>query len=72
MFKMSSEKKDKFIKKIDKMTEFLDEFKECLESGGDYDEDDGWEEDSPQFKAAMRRAMKSAMRSRYGKKSEMY
>jgi Asp-tRNA(Asn)/Glu-tRNA(Gln) amidotransferase C subunit len=33
MYKMTPEKREKYTKKIDKMMDFLDEFKECLESG---------------------------------------
>ena len=32
MYRMTPEKKEKFIKKLDKMEEFLDEFRDCLES----------------------------------------
>ena len=31
MFRMTPEKKEKYIKKLDKMADFIDEFKECLE-----------------------------------------
>lgn len=37
MYKMTPEKKDKFIKKIDKMMDFLDEFKDCLEDASGED-----------------------------------
>lgn len=55
MYKMTPEKKEKFTHKIDKMIDFLEEFKDCLEEsevsdepeyrGGsyrhEYHEDDG-------------------------------
>jgi Asp-tRNA(Asn)/Glu-tRNA(Gln) amidotransferase C subunit len=31
MFRMSPEKREKYIKKLDKMMDFIEEFKECLE-----------------------------------------
>ena len=48
MYKMTPEKKEKYIKKLDKMSEFIDEFKECLEDSDedvsyrheDYDDED--------------------------------
>lgn len=48
MYKMTPEKKEKYIKKLDKMSEFIDEFKECLEDSEedvsyrheDYDDED--------------------------------
>ena len=50
MFKMTPEKKEKFVKKLDKMSDFIEEFKECLESANeeenfrhdDYDEEDDY------------------------------
>lgn len=42
MYKMTPEKKEKYIKKLDKMSEFIDEFKECLE---DSDEDTSYRHD---------------------------
>ena len=38
MYKMTPEKREKYTKKIDKMMDFLEEFKECLESGMEEDE----------------------------------
>lgn len=40
MFKMTSEKKEKFSRKIDKMMDFLEEFKECLDSSDEYDDEE--------------------------------
>jgi hypothetical protein len=66
MFKMTPEKKEKFGKKIDKMMDFLEEFKECLEDSEDY-EDDEFEE--PMYRGNMRRmGGTSAMRSRYSRR----
>lgn len=31
MYRMTPEKKEKYIKKLDKMMDFLEEFKDCLE-----------------------------------------
>lgn len=50
MLRMSPEKRDKYIKKLDKMAEFIDDFKECLEESDedtkyrhdDYDEDEDY------------------------------
>lgn len=64
-YKMSSEKKEKYSKKIDKMMDFLEEFKECLESGDDY-EDEEWEEE-PEYRGMMKRGS-SPMRSRYSRR----
>ena len=38
MYKMTPEKREKYTKKIDKMMDFLDEFRECLDSGMEEDE----------------------------------
>lgn len=46
MFRMTPEKKEKMSKKIDKMMDFLDEFKTCIEEGEEYDEDELDEEPS--------------------------
>ncbi len=54
MFRMSQEKRDKMTKKIEKMMDFLDEFRMCLEEGeespeyrGSYRKDWDEEEESP-------------------------
>jgi hypothetical protein len=65
MYKMTSDKKEKFSKKIDKMLDFLEEFKECLEDSEEYDEEE-WEEE-PAYRT-MRRGT-SSMRSRYNRRS---
>jgi hypothetical protein len=66
MFRMTPEKKEKFGKKIDKMMDFLEEFKECLEDSEDY-EDEDYEE--PMYRGSMRRMEgTSAMRSRYSRR----
>ena len=67
MFRMSPEKKEKFSKKIDKMMDFLDEFKECLEDGEEYEDDDA---DEPSYRNSMRRRS-SGMRSRYSSRRDM-
>ena len=69
MFKMTPEKKEKFSKKIDKMMDFLEEFKECLEDSEDY-EDEEYEE--PMYRGSMRRmGGTSAMKSRYSRRGGM-
>jgi hypothetical protein len=66
MFRMTPEKKEKFGKKIDKMMDFLEEFKECLEDSEDY-EDEGYEE--PMYRGNMRHmGGSSSMRSRYSRR----
>lgn len=67
MYKMTPEKKEKFTKKIDKMMDFLEEFKACLEDAEDYDEDDYEEE--PSYR--MRGSGSSSMRKRYAYKRGM-
>ena len=42
MYRMTPEKKEKYIKKLDKMMDFLEEFKECL--------DDSYETDEPEYR----------------------
>jgi len=67
MFKMTPEKKEKMTKKLDKMIDYIEEFKDCLENSDDYDEEE-WE-DEPQYRGSMRRAGNtSAMRNRYSRK----
>ena len=69
MFKMTPEKKEKFGRKIDKMMDFLEEFKECLEDSEDY-EDEEYEE--PIYRGNMRRmGGTSDMRSRYSRRVGM-
>ena len=67
-YKMSSEKKEKYSKKIDKMMDFLEEFKECLESGDDY-EDEEWEEE-PEYRS-MKRGNSTSIRGRYSRRGSM-
>lgn len=68
MYKMTPENKEKFTKKLDKMMDFIEEFKECLEDSEDY-EDDEYEE--PEYRGNMRRrggSGSSSMRSRYSRR----
>ena len=67
MYKMSPEKKDKFTKKIDKMLDFLEEFKECLEESEEYDGEE-WEEE-PRYRSNMRGM--ASMKSRYSRRGNM-
>ena len=67
MYKMSPEKKEKYTKKIDKMIDFLEEFKECLEDSEDYDED---EYEEPAYRGNTGR-MGSSMKSRYSRRGGM-
>ena len=60
MYKMTPEKKEKMTKKIDKMMDFLDEFKTCLEESEDYDD----EYSEPSYRSG-RDGMSPAMRGRY-------
>lgn len=69
MFKMTPEKKEKFGKKIDKMMDFLEEFRDCLENSVDYEENE-WEEE-PQYRGGSYRGGTSAMRSRYSRRGGM-
>lgn len=57
MYKMTPAKKEKFIGKIDKMMDFLEEFRTCLDESDEYDE---YEEPMYRGGNAMPR-----MRSRY-------
>ena len=69
MFKMTPEKKEKFGKKIDKMMDFLEEFKECLEDSEDYDEE---EYEEPMYRGgSMSRRGGSSMRSHYSRRGGM-
>lgn len=69
MFKMTPEKKEKFGKKINKMMDFLEEFKECLEDSEDY-EDEEYEE--PMYRGgSMSRRGGSSMRSHYSRRGGM-
>ena len=68
MYKMTPEKKEKFTKKIDKMMDFLEEFKECLEDSEEYDGEE-WEEE-PQYRNNRRGGMYS-MKGRYSRRGGM-
>lgn len=62
MFKTTPEKKEKMLKKLDKMSDYIDEFRSCLEESEEY-EDEEWEEE-PSFRGSMRSG--TSMRGRYG------
>lgn len=64
VFRMSSEKKEKYIKKLDKMVDFIEEFRECLEETEDYDDD--WD-DEPSYRSNMRKGS-TGMKSRYSRR----
>jgi len=68
MYRMTPEKKEKYTKKIDKMIDFLEEFKDCLEDSEDYDGEE-WEEE-PQYRTSRRGGMTS-MKSRYSRRGGM-
>lgn len=60
MYKLSSEKRDRMAHKIDKMMDFLEEFKMCLEDaeeadyrGGSYRKE--WDEEEPKGRYGYRR-----------------
>lgn len=38
MFRMTPEKKEKMIRKLDKMEDFIEEFRSCLENSAEEDE----------------------------------
>jgi hypothetical protein len=61
MYKMTPEKKEKLSRKLDKMMDFIDEFKECLENSEDYDDN----LEDPEYRSMRRRDESSYMRSRY-------
>jgi hypothetical protein len=61
MYKMTPEKKEKLSRKLDKMMDFIDEFKECLENSEEYDDD----LEDPEYRSMRRRDESSYMRSRY-------
>lgn len=69
MFKMTPEKREKMIKKLDKMADYIDEFKSCLEESDDYDEEDFEEE--PSYRSSMRGGSSASMRGRYGYRRSM-
>ena len=70
MLKMSPEKKDRMTKKLDKMIDFIEEFKECLEDSEDYDGDDM--EDEPMYRGgSMSRRSSTPMRGRYSRRGGM-
>ena len=64
MLKMSPEKKDRMTKKLDKMIDFIEEFKECLEDGEGYDD---YEYDEEMMPRRMRGGV-SSMRGRYSRR----
>lgn len=65
MYKMSSEKKNKMMHKLDKMIEFVEEFKECLENSNNYEEEDDEEYyEEPNYRMN-RRSGSNGMSSRY-------
>lgn len=66
MYKMTPEKKEKWTKKLDKMMEFIEEFRDCLEESEDY-EGEEWDEE-PKYRN--NRGM-SSMRSRYSRRGGM-
>lgn len=66
MYKMTPEKKEKWTKKLDKMMEFIEEFRDCLEESEDY-EGEEWDEE-PKYRS--NRGMPS-MRSRYSRRGGM-
>ena len=68
MYRMTPEKKEKYTKKIDKMIDFLEEFKDCLEDSEDYDGEE-WEEE-PQYRTSRRGGM-SSMKNRYSRRGGM-
>ena len=69
MFRMTPEKKEKYTKKIDKMMDFLEEFKECLEDSEEYEEE---EYEEPQYRGnMMHRGGTSSMRGRYSRRGGM-
>jgi predicted transcriptional regulator len=58
MYKMTPEKKEKINRKLDKMMDFIEELKECVDESENYDE--GMAESSYRGGSAM------SMRGRYG------
>lgn len=67
MYKMTPEKKDKFTRKIDKMMDFLEEFKECLEdSDTEYRHEDYDGEDEDYVKVPRSRYSRMMKRSKMG------
>lgn len=62
MYKMTPEKKEKWTRKLDKMIEFAEEFKECLEDSEDFDE----EYDEPEYRTMRRNS--TSMKSRYSRR----
>ena len=70
MRRMTPEKKEKFTMKLDKMIDFIEEFKECLEDSEDYDGDDM--EDEPMYRGgSMSRRSSTPMRGRYSRRGGM-
>ena len=70
MRRMTPEKKEKFTMKLDKMIDFIEEFKECLEDSEDYDGDDM--EDEPMYSGgSMNRRSSTPMKGRYSRRGGM-
>jgi len=68
MFRMTPEKKEKYIKKLDKMSDFIEEFKDCLENTSeepDYRHED-YEEDEDYVKVPRSRYSRMMKRSKMG------
>jgi hypothetical protein len=66
MYKMTPEKRDKFTKKIDKMMDFLEEFKECLEEADEFGD---VEYEEPSYRR--HEGIGPSMRSRYSRRGGM-
>lgn len=70
MRRMTPEKKEKLTMKLDKMIDFIDEFKECLEDSEDYSDEDMEEE--PMYRGgSMSRRSNTSMRGRYSRRGGM-
>lgn len=70
MYKMTSEKKEKFTKKLDKMMDFLEEFRDCLEDSEDYDGEE-YDEEPAYRGGSMSRRSSTSMRGRYSRRGGM-
>lgn len=68
MYRMTPEKKEKMTKKIDKMMDFLDEFRACLEDSESYD-DEEWS-DEPSYRRR-NGGSSASMKGRYGYRGGM-
>jgi hypothetical protein len=69
MFKMSSEKKERFTHKIDKMLDFLEEFKDCLENS--YEEEPEYRHDWEDYPEHEKERAYREMSSRYARMRKM-